>query len=141
MIYYVNMFRKRDITASKEDYLERIYDLSLLNEKVRSIDVARALHVSRASVNKSLGGLKQDGYIEQEPYGTIFLTNKGFEVAKETRKRHNALRKFLTQVLGVSYEIADIDACEMEHAISKHTADKLYAYLKKLGITEDDAGK
>jgi len=132
MIYYVNMFRKRDITASKEDYLERIYDLSLLNEKVRSIDVARALHVSRASVNKSLGGLKQDGYIEQEPYGTIFLTNKGFEVAKETRKRHNALRKFLTQVLGVSYEIADIDACEMEHAISEETAEKLYKYLETI---------
>ena len=132
MIYYVNMFRKRDITASKEDYLERIYDLSLLNEKVRSIDVARALHVSRASVNKSLGGLKQDGYIEQEPYGTIFLTNKGFEVAKETRKRHDALRKFLTQVLGVSYETADIDACEMEHAISEETAEKLYKYLETI---------
>ena len=29
----------------------------------------------------------------------------------------------------------------MEHAISKHTADKLYAYLKKLGITEKDTGK
>ncbi|MGP1415150.1 MAG: metal-dependent transcriptional regulator [Treponema sp.] len=132
MIYYANMFRKRDITASKEDYLEKIYDLSLVNEKVRSIDVARALKVSRASVNKSLGGLKQDGYIEQEPYGTIFLTDRGFEVAKETRKRHNALRKFLIEVLGVSYETADIDACEMEHAISEETAEKLYRYLEAI---------
>jgi Mn-dependent transcriptional regulator len=128
------MFRKRDITASKEDYLEKIYDLSLVNEKVRSIDVARALNVSRASVNKSLGGLKQDGYIEQEPYGTIYLTDRGFEVAKETRKRHNALRKFLTKVLNVSYETADIDACEMEHAISEETAEKLYKYLETLSI-------
>ncbi|MGP1439613.1 MAG: metal-dependent transcriptional regulator [Treponema sp.] len=126
------MFRKRDITASKEDYLEKIYDLSLVNEKVRSIDVARALKVSRASVNKSLGGLKQDGYIEQEPYGTIFLTDRGFEVAKETRKRHNALRKFLIEVLGVSYETADVDACEMEHAISEETAEKLYRYLEAI---------
>ena len=39
------------ITSSKEDYLERIYDLSLIDEQVRSIDVARALNVSRASVN------------------------------------------------------------------------------------------
>ncbi|MGP1437797.1 MAG: metal-dependent transcriptional regulator [Treponema sp.] len=126
------MFRKKDITASKEDYLERIYDFSLVNEKVRSIDVARALKVSRASVNKSLGGLKQDGYIEQEPYGTIFLTDKGFEVAKETRKRHNALRKFLTEVLGVSFEVADVDACEMEHAISEETAERLYKYLETI---------
>ena len=101
---------------------------------MRSIDVARALNVSRASVNKSLGGLKQDGYIEQEPYGTIYLTDRGFEVAKETRKRHNALRKFLTKVLNVSYETADIDACEMEHAISEETAEKLYKYLETLSI-------
>ena len=129
------------ITSSQEDYLERIYDLSLIDEHVRSIDVARALNVSRASVNKSLGGLKDEGYIEQEPYGTITLTKKGRAVAKEVRTRHNALRAFLTEVLKVDYEIADIDACEMEHAISKHTADKLYAYLKDLGIASKETSK
>lgn len=145
IVYNINMNKRTHvagtITSSKEDYLERIYDLSLIDEKVRSIDVARALNVSRASVNKSLGGLKDDGYIEQEPYGTITLTKKGRAIAKDVRTRHNALRTFLTQVLKVDYEIADKDACEMEHAISKHTADKLYAYLKKLGITEEGSGK
>ena len=129
------------ITSSQEDYLERIYDLSLIDEHVRSIDVARALNVSRASVNKSLGGLKDKGYIEQEPYGTITLTKKGRAIAKEVRTRHNALRAFLTEVLKVDYEIADIDACEMEHAISKHTADRLYAYLKDLGIASKETSK
>lgn len=129
------------ITSSQEDYLERIYDLSLIDEHVRSIDVARALNVSRASVNKSLGGLKDEGYIEQEPYGTITLTKKGRAIAKEVRTRHNALRTFLTEVLKVDYETADIDACEMEHAISKHTADRLYAYLKDLGIASKETSK
>ena len=129
------------ITSSQEDYLERIYDLSLIDEHVRSIDVARSLNVSRASVNKSLGGLRDEGYIEQEPYGTITLTKKGRAIAKEVRTRHNALRAFLTEVLKVDYEIADIDACEMEHAISKHTADRLYAYLKDLGIDSKETSK
>ena len=129
------------ITSSQEDYLERIYDLSLIDEHVRSIDVARSLNVSRASVNKSLGGLRDEGYIEQEPYGTITLTKKGRAIAKEVRTRHNALRAFLTEVLKVDYEIADIDACEMEHAISKHTADRLYAYLKDLGIASKETSK
>lgn len=129
------------ITSSQEDYLERIYDLSLIDEHVRSIDVARALNVSRASVNKSLGGLRDEGYIEQEPYGTITLTKKGRAIAKEVRTRHNALRAFLTEVLKVDYETADIDACEMEHAISKHTADRLYAYLKDLGIASKETSK
>jgi len=125
------------ITSSKEDYLERIYDLSKEDEHVRSVDVARALNVSRASVNKSLIGLKEDGYIEQEPYGTITLTKKGRAVAKDVRTRHNALRSFLLNVLKVDYETADTDACEMEHAISKKTADKLYAYLEELGLSKD----
>ena len=129
------------ITSSQEDYLERIYDLSLIDEHVRSIDVARSLNVSRASVNKSLGGLRDEGYIEQEPYGTITLTKKGRAIAKEVRTRHTALRAFLTEVLKVDYEIADIDACEMEHAISKHTADRLYAYLKDLGIASKETSK
>lgn len=125
------------ITSSKEDYLERIYDLSKEDEHVRSVDVARALNVSRASVNKSLVGLKEDGYIEQEPYGTITLTKKGRAVAKDVRTRHNALRSFLLNVLKVDYDTADMDACEMEHAISKKTADKLYAYLEELGLSKD----
>ncbi len=104
---------------------------------MRSVDVARALNVSRASVNKSLIGLKEDGYIEQEPYGTITLTKKGRAVAKDVRTRHNALRSFLLNVLKVDYETADTDACEMEHAISKKTADKLYAYLEELGLSKD----
>ncbi len=125
------------ITSSQEDYLECIYDLSMEDEKVRSIDVARTLNVSRASVNKSLVGLKDDGYIEQESYGPITLTKKGREIAKDVRTRHNALKAFLIEVLGVEEEIADIDACEMEHAISKTTANKLYSYLKKQGIASN----
>ena len=74
-------------------------------------------------------------------YGTITLTKKGRAIAKEVRTRHNALRAFLTEVLKVDYEIADIDACEMEHAISKHTADRLYAYLKDLGIASKETSK
>lgn len=122
------------ITPSKEDYLERIYDLSIDDENVRSVDVARALNVSRASVNKSIGGLKEDGYIEQEHYGTITLTRKGKQIAKEVRNKHNVIRSFLINVLGVDYKTADEEACEMEHAIGKDTAKKFKAFLEKQGI-------
>ncbi len=132
------------ITPSKEDYLERIYDLSLVDENVRSVDVARALNVSRASVNKSIGGLKEDGYIEQEHYGAITLTKKGKLVAKEIRVKHNTIRAFLINILNVDYETADFEACEMEHTISKDTANKLAAFLEKEGVkigTEADEQK
>ena len=121
-----NAMTEGRITPSKEDYLERIYDLSLVDENVRSVDVARALNVSRASVNKSIGGLKEDGYIEQE---------------QEVRTKHNMIRSFLTGVLGVSYETADIEACEIEHAIGKDTAKKLKAFLDKQGIKVESSEK
>ena len=120
------------VSASQEDYLEVIYDLSHGNEAVRSIDIANLLGVSRASVNKRLSLLKDSGFVEHEPYGLVRLTEKGCAVAKNVRERHNTLYKFLIDILGVPADTADREACEMEHAISQDTADRLYAYLNQL---------
>lgn len=120
------------VSASQEDYLEVMYDLSHGTDAVRSIDIANVLGVSRASVNKRLSILKELGFVEHEPYGLVHLTEKGCAVAKNVRERHNTLYKFLTDILGVPAETADHEACEMEHAISQETADRLYEYLCKL---------
>lgn len=118
------------ISASKQDYLETILDFSANSGQVRSIDIARSLNVSRASVNKSLGVLKESGLIEHEHYGDVRLTEKGLKVARQVRARHNTLKSFLADVLGVNPETADADACRMEHAISRETALKLEEYLQ-----------
>lgn len=120
------------ISASKQDYLEAILDFATAEETVRSIDIARALKVSRASVNKSLGALKESGLIEHEHYGDIKLTEKGVRIARQVRARHNTLKTFLVDVLGVSPETAERDACRMEHTISRETAGKLEDYLKSV---------
>lgn len=97
---------------------------------MRSIDIARALGVSRASVNKSLGFLKESGLIEHEHYGDVKLTEAGLRAARQVRARHNLLKLFLIDVLKVSPDTAEQDACRMEHAISRETVDKLEQYLK-----------
>ena len=118
------------VSASKQDYLETILDFTADAGQVRSIDIARALGVSRASVNKSLGALKEQGLVEHEHYGDVKLTERGLRVARQVRARHNALKSFLVNVLGVAPETAENDACRMEHAISRETAAKLEEYLK-----------
>lgn len=118
------------VSASKQDYLETILDFTADAGQVRSIDIARALGVSRASVNKSLGALKEQGLVEHEHYGDVKLTERGLRVARLVRARHNALKSFLTDVLGVDAATAENDACRMEHAISRETAAKLEEYLK-----------
>jgi Mn-dependent DtxR family transcriptional regulator len=120
------------ISASKQDYLETILDFSAETGQARSIDIAHALDVSRASVNKSLTALKDSGLVEHEHYGDVKLTEKGLRMAKAVRARHNSLKLFLIDVLGVDAETAEQDACRMEHAISCETAAKLEEYLKTI---------
>ncbi len=129
-LYTITMIAR--LSASQEDYLEVIFDLSHGLEPIRSIDIANRLKVSRASVNKRLGLLKEAGFVEHEPYGLVRLTENGCRIAKNVRERHNALYQFLTQILGVDDEVASQEACEMEHAISQDTSDKLYEYLRKM---------
>lgn len=117
------------LSASKQDYLETILEFSSETGQARSIDIARTLGVSRASVNKSLGFLKDSGLIEHEHYGDIKLTDTGLRMAKAVRARHETLKRFLAEVLKVSPETAENDACRMEHAISPETASKLQDYL------------
>ena len=120
------------LSASKQDYLETILNFSQETGEARSVDIARTLEVSRASVNKSLGGLREAGLVEHEHYGNIRLTEEGLRMARAVRARHNALKLFLTEILGVDPETAEQDACKMEHAISRTTAQKLEEYLSSL---------
>jgi Mn-dependent DtxR family transcriptional regulator len=120
-----------NVTTSSQDYLEAILFLSENGSDVRSIDVAKSQNVSRASVNKALGVLKEKGLIRQQRYGSVSLTEEGIAVANSVKQRHIALKGFLTAVLGVGEETAEQDACRMEHAISLETLDKLQEFMRR----------
>ncbi|MEL7569866.1 MAG: metal-dependent transcriptional regulator, partial [Eubacteriaceae bacterium] len=64
-------------SPSSQDYLEVILELSNKENEIRSIDIAQIMNVSRASVNKAVGVLKNLGYITQERYSSIVLTKSG----------------------------------------------------------------
>ena len=119
------------ISAASQDYLEVLLELSEEEHSVRSIDVAKRIGVSRASVNKAIGVLKESGFVEQEKYSEITLTGEGIRAAKAVLKRHSTLKQFLTEVLHVSEEIAENDACRMEHVISLETLEKLQIFLQQ----------
>lgn len=118
---------------SLEDYLETLLLLEAKG-RIRCVDVAKTMNVSKPSVNKAMKVLKEKGYVEQETYGDIFLTQEGREIAKEVLLRHETVSKFLIEVLGISEAVAEEDACHIEHALSDETFLKLKkfteAYLK-----------
>jgi len=119
------------ISTSSENYLEVIYNLSKGTGSVRSIDVANSLGVSKASVNKAVSILKEAGMVEQELYGAITLTPLGETKAREVFHRHCTIKRFLVKILGVSEEVAEEDACRMEHVISAETMRLLTGYLER----------
>ena len=126
------------ISMSHEDYLEAIIMLGGTEEvPIRSVDVAKQLGVSKASVNKAVGLLKERGLVEQPYYGDITLTPAGMEYGQAVYKRHRYLTMFLSKALGIDPEIAEDEACRMEHAISDDSFEKWVAYIEGLGLVAD----
>lgn len=122
------------LTPAHEDYIEAIVEIEEAQDggEVRSVDIANLLQVSKASVNKALQTLREAGYIEQERYGRITLTETGRAYGKEIWHRHRVLRSFLTDDLGVDPETANSEACEMEHTVSQDTMNRWTDWLAKL---------
>lgn len=122
------------MTESLEMYLETISVLHERSHIARVTDIARELGVSKPSVHMALHELEKRGFIEHENYGEVFLTPSGREASSAIRDRHNILTAFLRDVLGVSPETAEKDACRMEHIISEETLVKIAGYSKGRGL-------
>lgn len=118
-----------NLSASSQDYLEALLELSVYGEAIRSVDLANKMQVTRASITKAIKVLKAAGYIQQERYSDIYLTPLGIQAAESVRHRHKILKLFLTEILGVDEEISDLDACKMEHSISSQTLEKLCTFV------------
>ena len=125
------------VSTSLEDYLEAIIMLGGTADKpVRSVDIAKQMEVSKASVNKAIGLLKEKGLVDQSYYGAVTLTTHGFEYGEKVYKRHRYLTAFLSKGLGIDDETAEEEACLMEHAISDDSFDKWVAYIESLNLVD-----
>lgn len=119
-----------NLGESLEDYLEAMLILEETG-KIRSVDVAKQLNVSKPSVNNAISILKEKGYVTQENYKDIHLTDAGRAQANLVFERHKILRSFLIDILKVEVKQAEIDACKIEHIISDETFYKLKEFQLK----------
>ncbi len=116
---------KKKLSASLEDYLEAIYNLSREPKVARSRDIAQNLGVSRASVTGALKLLSDKGLVNYKPYGYITLTDKGAKEAQLVVNRHNIIKSFFVNVLGVEQQIAAQAACRAEHVLGPVVISRL----------------
>ena len=128
------------MSMSLEDYLEAIVMLGGTTEKsVRPSDLARKMGVSKPSAGKALTALRERGLVDQPYYGEATLTPEGYEYGKAVYKRHQYLTTFLSKAIGIPEDVAEDEACLMEHAISDESFEKWCAYIEELGIIEQQA--
>ena len=115
---------------SGENYLETILVLKNRGVEVRSIDVVHEMGLSKPSVSRAMGILREGGFIQVDADGYITLTSAGKEVAESIYERHRVFTEWLIDI-GVDPELAAEDACKLEHAISSESFEKLKEHRRK----------
>lgn len=114
---------------SAEMYLETIHVLSKKQDVVRAVDIAQYMGYSKPTISEWMGKLLDAGYVNIDN-GHVSLTEAGLAVAEKIYERHVLLQGFLAK-LGVDEDVAEEDACRIEHYIS----DETFQALKKHAAT------
>jgi len=120
------------ISSKLEDYLATIFHLVDQNRVARVSDIAQVMGVQMPTVTGALRHLAEHGLVNYEPYQFVTLTEAGAKIARGMIRRHDALKRFLAEVLSVPDETAEQDACGMEHALSEDSLAHLMRLLEFL---------
>ncbi len=124
------MHRKKSLSESHEMYLKTLYRIRAEREVARVRDLARGLGVSPGTVTSVLKKLELKHLVSHERYGAVTLTAEGSRVAECVLRRFETLRTVLVEVFGIDPEVAAVDACMMEHAVSPHTVRRMESLLR-----------
>ena len=124
-----NKVRNAHKNENTEDYLELIAELLNSKGEARIVEIALNLGIAQATANKTIKRLQKQGYVQREPYRSIFLTLKGQKIASQSKKRHNIVYSFLIN-LGIDNKTASADAEGIEHHVSEKTLKKMEKFNK-----------
>lgn len=111
-------------------YLETIFILRRQKSSVHAIDIASELGFSKPSVSRAVGLLEKNGYITRTPSGEIVFTEVGLKRATDVYERHRIITALLEKI-GADKELAEDNACRIEHVISAEMFDILKKFVEK----------
>ncbi len=120
------------ISKALEEYLKVMYILKKQNGDIRVTDVANKMDCSKASVNKSINSLKENGLVNYETYGDIELTRDGEMLAKKILEAYDVMYVFLKDVIGIDESLAAEDAEKIKSALSDTSVNEIAKYIHKV---------
>jgi DtxR family transcriptional regulator, Mn-dependent transcriptional regulator len=110
-------------------YLEAVYYMEAEGETVRSARLADWLGVSRPTVTVALRRMTRDRMVRLNSRKEIELTERGSAAAAAIVRRHRIMERWLTDVLGLDWVVADEEAARLEHAVSDRVEGRLWEQL------------
>ena len=123
-----------------EDYLETIAELCEQHGHAHVRDIARARGVRMATVSEAVDALTARGLVRHRNYGAAQLTEEGKRVAERVRRRHRILREFFYDLLGLPEEIAEHEACALEHTVSEVTLQRIEELIECVRRCDERGG-
>lgn len=114
---------------TKEEYIETIYALEKRNGSAKTVKLSLEMGVRPSSVTEILQKLQNEGYVHYEPYKGATLTESGNKLARGLIKTHRIIADFLA-IIGVKRELAESDACQIEHHVSQKTMVRLGKFVE-----------
>ena len=116
--------------TTTQEYVEIIHALLQENPVARIKDISRLRGVTPSTVSTIIDNLKKQDLVNHQKFGYVSLTPKGHTLGKILSHRHQLIRMFLVEVLGVNPKVAQNDACLIEHVIAAETVDKLLNFIE-----------
>ncbi|GAC1615146.1 MAG: metal-dependent transcriptional regulator [Ktedonobacteraceae bacterium] len=117
------------LSATVEEYLETIYNMSMEDEVVIGARLAQKFAVSAPTVTEMLKRLVRDGYVEMDQKRLVTLTETGNQAAEAVLRRHRLTERFLVDMLGMPWHQVHEEACRLEHFISGAVEARVIASL------------
>jgi len=118
------------LSKSLEGYLEAILILRKTKGNVRSVDLAKHMGYSKASISHAVKCLRIGGFLVVNDAGYLCLTSTGQTVAEKIYERHQFFTQWLIDA-GIDLETAEQDACRMEHTISQRSFEQIRKKYQK----------
>ena len=116
-----------NLSHSQLRCLLTVYELEGENDPIASKEIAVQMHVSRPSVHRLLEGLISRGLIRKEPYGDVFLSEKGREAARELSVLRTRGGRAFRRCFAMEREEADRAVLCLLSGVDRDTAEKIAA--------------
>src|SRR5260370_30722034 len=107
-----------------EEYLEAIHELQEEGTPVIQARLAERVGHSAPSVSEMVRRLRDEGWISVAGRA-IDLTDKGRVRASSVVRKHRLAERLLTDVIGLPWHKAHVEACRWEHVISDEVEERL----------------